>query len=103
MFIYEFPFPGEKNPISFNGPDDKIVYMKRLYRSGTERILGGVCAGIGEYFEVDPTIIRLVWVVLTLLSLGVGVIAYIIAWIIVPEGKNEPELNPEPAASGGSQ
>ena len=65
--------------------------VKRLYRSGTERILGGVCAGIGEYADVDPTVVRLVWIVLTLLSLGVGHVAYIIAWIIIPEGKIEPE------------
>lgn len=76
--------------------------MKRLYRSGTERILGGVCAGIGEYAEVDPTIVRLIWVVLTLLSFGVGLVAYIIAWIIIPEERNEPEQNPEQPAAGGS-
>jgi phage shock protein PspC (stress-responsive transcriptional regulator) len=76
--------------------------MKRLYRSGTERILGGVCAGIGEYSDVDPTIVRLIWVVLTLLSLGIGIVAYIVAWIIIPEGRNEPESNPEQPVSGGS-
>jgi phage shock protein PspC (stress-responsive transcriptional regulator) len=74
--------------------------MKRLYRSGTERILGGVCAGIGEYADVDPTVVRLVWVVLTLLSLGVGLVAYIIAWIIIPEGKSGPEQNVEKTPTG---
>ncbi len=81
---------GHGIPITFNGAENKILYMKRLYRSRTERILGGVCGGIGEYSDVDPTIIRLIWVVLTLLSLGVGLVAYIIAWIIIPEGQNEP-------------
>jgi len=57
--------------------------LKRLYRSGTERVLGGVCGGIGEYFNVDPTIIRLLWVAFLLLF-GVGIIVYLIAWIIVP-------------------
>jgi len=57
--------------------------LKRLYRSGTERVLGGVCGGIGEYFNVDPTIIRLLWVAFSLLF-GVGIIVYLIAWIIVP-------------------
>lgn len=78
--------------------------MKRLYRSHSEHVIAGVCAGIGEYADIDPTIIRLVWVVLTLLSLGVGVIAYAIAWIIVPEGQNEPGSNPEQktTAPGGS-
>lgn len=88
------------NPITFNGPENKIVCMKRLYRSGTERILGGVCAGIGEYADVDPTVVRLVWVVLTLLSLGVGLVAYIIAWIIIPEGKSGPEQNVEKTPTG---
>jgi phage shock protein C len=56
---------------------------KRLYRSGKERILGGVCGGIGEYFDIDPTIVRLLWV-LFILGFGTGLLAYIIAWIIIP-------------------
>ncbi len=59
--------------------------MKRLYRSKKDRMLGGVCAGLGEHLDVDPTIIRLVWVVLTVFSMGTGVIVYILAWIIIPE------------------
>jgi phage shock protein C len=77
--------------------------MKRLYRSRTERIFGGVCAGLGEYAEVDPTIIRLIWVVFTLLSRGVGLVAYIVAWIIIPEGQNETGLNPAQMASEGAK
>jgi phage shock protein PspC (stress-responsive transcriptional regulator) len=76
--------------------------VKRLFRSRTDRVLAGVCAGIGEYTEVDPTVIRLVWAVLTLLSFGVGLVAYIVAWILIPEGKNEPETKPEQVATGGS-
>ena len=48
-------------------------------------MLGGVCAGIGLYFDVDVSIVRILWVVLTVLSIGIGVIAYIAAWILVPE------------------
>jgi len=59
--------------------------MKRLYRSQKERILGGVCAGLGEHLDVDPTVIRLVWAVITVLSMGTGSIIYILAWIIIPE------------------
>lgn len=59
---------------------------KKLYRSKKERMIGGVCGGIAEYFDVDPTIIRIAWVVFTLMG-GAGIIAYIIAWIIVPEKK----------------
>ena len=58
--------------------------VKRLYRSKTDRVLGGVCGGIGEYFNTDPTLIRLLWVVFTL-AWGAGILAYIIAWVIVPE------------------
>ena len=57
---------------------------KRLYRSGKDRVLGGVCGGIAEYLGVDPVIIRVIWVVATLASLGIGILAYIIAWIIIP-------------------
>jgi phage shock protein C len=57
--------------------------IKRLYRSKKERMIAGVCGGLGEYLNVDPTIIRLVWVLLAFS--GAGIIAYIIAWIIVPE------------------
>jgi phage shock protein PspC (stress-responsive transcriptional regulator) len=59
--------------------------MKRLYRSKKDRMLGGVCAGLGEHLDVDPTVIRLVWVVLTAISMGTGIIVYILAWIIIPE------------------
>jgi phage shock protein C len=63
--------------------------MKRLYRSREERMLGGVCGGLGEHIDVDPTIIRLVWVVVTLLSCGIGIIFYLIAWIIIPDSPEE--------------
>ncbi len=60
--------------------------MKRLYRSYTNKKLAGVCGGIGEYFDVDPTVIRLAAVVVALATAIVPVtIAYVIAWIIVPE------------------
>jgi len=58
--------------------------VKRLYRSRFNRILGGVCYGIAEYLNVDPVIVRLVWVLLTLFG-GAGLLAYIVCWIIIPE------------------
>lgn len=57
---------------------------KRLYRSKRNRMIGGVCGGVGEYFNVDPTFVRLLWVLLTF-AYGSGVLVYIIAWIIIPE------------------
>ena len=56
---------------------------KRLYKSHNDRMLAGVCGGIAEYFNIDPTIVRLVWVCFGLAG-GAGVLAYIIACIIVP-------------------
>lgn len=58
--------------------------QKRLYKSNTNRVLCGVCGGLGEYFNVDPTIIRLL-IVLLVLGAGSGILAYIIAAIIMPE------------------
>ena len=58
--------------------------VKRLYRSRKDKILGGVCGGIANYFEIDPVIVRLLWILLTLASFGIGIIVYIIAWIIIP-------------------
>ena len=57
---------------------------KRLYRSNKNRMIAGVCGGLAEYFNIDPTIVRLIWVLLTLISVGAGILAYIIAWIIIP-------------------
>jgi phage shock protein PspC (stress-responsive transcriptional regulator) len=59
--------------------------MKKLVRSKTNRMVCGVCGGIGEYLNVDPTIVRLVWVIVSLVSCGTGLLAYLIAAIVVPE------------------
>ncbi len=56
---------------------------RRLYRSRTEKMIAGVCGGIAEYFNIDPTIVRLIWVLITLLG-GAGVLLYIILWIVMP-------------------
>ena len=54
----------------------------RLKRSRYEQMIAGVCGGLGKYFEVDPTVVRLVFVLAAFLS--VGILAYIVMWIIVP-------------------
>ena len=56
---------------------------KRLYKSKTDKKLDGECAGIAKYFNIDPTLIRLVWVIFALAA-GGGVLAYIIAAIVMP-------------------
>jgi phage shock protein C len=59
---------------------------RRLLRSRTDRRIAGVCGGLAEYFGVDPTMVRLAWVVLTIVPCAIvfGVIAYLIAWLVVP-------------------
>lgn len=57
---------------------------KRLYKSSTDKKVCGVCGGIANYFDVDPTVIRLIWVIFTLAG-GSGLIAYIVAAIIMPD------------------
>jgi phage shock protein PspC (stress-responsive transcriptional regulator) len=56
---------------------------RRLYRSGADRIIWGVCGGIAEYFNIDPIIVRLALVLFTLVG-GCGIIAYIICAIVIP-------------------
>ena len=58
---------------------------KRLHRSLTDRKVAGVCGGVAEYLGWDPTLVRLLWVILTLLG-GSGVLIYIVLWIVMPEG-----------------
>lgn len=60
---------------------------KRLYRSKHDQKLAGVCGGIAEYFEIDSTIVRLLWLV-SVFALGTGVLIYIIAALIIPEKEN---------------
>ena len=61
---------------------------KKLYKSNSDQKLDGVCAGIGEYFDVDPTVIRLAWVLFSLLG-GSGVLAYIVCAIVIPRKPTE--------------
>ncbi len=84
---------------------------KRFYKSKTDKKLAGVCAGVAEYFEVDPTLVRLIWVVFTFAG-GAGILAYIIAAIIMPEAptgsqpvkrKKKSENQPHPMNDNGEE
>ena len=59
--------------------------IKRLYRSRYNRKIAGVCGGLGDYFNVDPTIMRLIFIMVILFSVGLGIIAYILMWVVMPE------------------
>lgn len=56
---------------------------KKFMRSGKDQKIGGVCAGVANYFDIDPTIVRVIWAVLAF-CYGTGVLAYIILWLIAP-------------------
>jgi phage shock protein C len=59
--------------------------MKKIYLSDSDRKIGGVCGGIGEYFDKDSTLIRIIVVLLILFSFGFGIFAYLAMWLIVPK------------------
>lgn len=61
------------------------MVKKRLYRSIKDRKIAGVCGGIAEYFDIDPTIVRLLWALSLILGILPSIIAYIICWIVIPE------------------
>src|SRR5215510_13579834 len=60
--------------------------LPRLVRSRTDRRIAGVCGGLAEYFDVDPTMVRVTWVILSIIAGAVvfGVVAYLVAWLIIP-------------------
>ena len=61
--------------------EEKSVH--RLFRSNDDRVVAGVCGGLGEYFSIDPVIIRVVWIVLTL-AWGAGLLLYLLFWLLIP-------------------
>ena len=72
---------------------------RRLYRSRRDSVLGGVAGGVADYLDVDPSIVRIIWAVLGVVTGGFFVLLYIVMWIVVPEG---PAVAPPGAASPAS-
>lgn len=62
--------------------------MNRLYRSNTDKVVGGVCGGLGEYLNLDPLIVRIIFAILAILN-GIGLALYILMWILVPAARTE--------------
>ncbi|MBU3924291.1 MAG: PspC domain-containing protein [Nanoarchaeota archaeon] len=59
--------------------------IKRLYRaSEKDSMIGGVCAGIADYSGLDSAVVRILWIVLTAMTVGTGILAYLICWVIIP-------------------
>ncbi len=59
--------------------------MRRLYRSNKDSIIAGICSGMGDYFEIDPVVIRLIFVAAFII--GAGPLVYLIGWLIIPIGE----------------
>jgi phage shock protein C len=78
-------------------PETRV--QRRLTRSRYDRKIAGVCGGLAEYLDVDPTLVRLLWLTLVFVPPAVGVIAYILAWLVVPrEAPRLPEATVSPAS-----
>jgi phage shock protein C len=75
---------------SMNNQQYQYEPVRRLYRNPNDKVIGGVCSGVANYFDIDPVIVRLVMAVLLLA--GIGVLGYIIAWIIIPVAKTPADL-----------
>ena len=65
-------------------PKDEPTEIKRVYRSKKNKMLAGVCGGIAEYFEIDPVLVRLLLVLLAFVGF-LGIIIYLVAWLMIPE------------------
>jgi phage shock protein C len=71
---------------------------KRLMRSSTDKKIAGVCAGLAEYFDLDPTIVRVIWL-LAVFFAGTGLLVYLILWIVLPLAPATPVYSvPSPSA-----
>jgi phage shock protein C len=86
-------------------PRPSPISSKRLMRSATDVKIAGVCGGVAEYFEVDPTVVRLVWVLLCLLPVPVvpAFLGYIVAWIVMPKAPVPTVAAAQPATTQAAQ
>jgi phage shock protein C len=75
-----------------------MTTKQRLYRSQTNKVIAGVCGGLSEYLNVDATVVRLVWILITLFG-GAGIFAYIAAWLIIPTAPAKPNEMLQPKQS----
>ena len=74
---------------------------RRLYRSRRDSVLGGVAGGVAEYLDVDPSIVRIIWVVLAIVTGGLFLLLYIVMWVVVPESSG-PGVPPPPPGMAGN-
>jgi phage shock protein C len=77
---------------------DDQTGRERVLRRGTDRVIAGVCSGLGRYLGIDPVLLRIAFVILALAG-GGGVVLYIVGWILIPEEKPGEELGSVPPSS----
>ena len=75
--------------------------VRRLMRSRTDRTCAGVCGGLAEYIDWDPTIVRLLWILALFLSGGMALFAYLVFWIVMPEAPAHSRAPPLAMRAGG--
>jgi phage shock protein C len=98
--------PPEPGPTGATGPSEPSeptgTPPRVVRRSRSERVLAGVCGGVGRYLGADPVLLRLAFIILTLAN-GLGVIAYVVAWVAIPEERPDqpPGPSPEPRRETG--
>src|SRR5690348_8640268 len=80
-----------------DGHVDQYPQHRQLARSETDRRIAGVCGGIAEYFDIDPTIVRIIFVLAALLG-GPGLLIYLVLWIVLPKGSPRPAGAPRPGS-----
>jgi len=80
----------KNNQVKDNAGSKKNSTTK-LYRSEKDRVIAGICAGLGEFFRVDPTIVRLIFILITIFG-GGGLLLYLILWLIIPSQKADSQL-----------
>jgi phage shock protein C len=86
--------PPEPGPTGSTGPSEPPQPAARVVRrSRSERVLAGVCGGVGRYLGVDPVLLRIAFIILTLAN-GLGVIAYVVAWVAIPEERPDQPSGP---------
>lgn len=72
---------------------------RRLELSARDKKIGGVCSGFAHYFDMDVTLMRIIWLVLIFVPPGIGLIAYLLAWLIMPKGQEQVAVVQQPSAA----
>jgi phage shock protein C len=95
FMLYNFTPIGRKDKYGSdeNGNAEANKQSRQIYRSKSNKMIGGVCGGIAEYFNLDPTLVRLAYVLISFASMGLSIVVYIVLMIVFPEMPDEGTLN----------